>query len=51
MELKKYQQDVITDLSLFLDQVQETKDVRNAFHNFLGTPSKNSIATIPRKSN
>ena len=34
MELKPYQQQVINDLSLFLEQVQETKDVKNAFYNF-----------------
>jgi len=34
MELKPYQQQVINDLSLFLDQVQETRDVNIAFNNF-----------------
>lgn len=34
MELKPYQQQVINDLSLFLEQVQETKDVKDAFYNF-----------------
>lgn len=34
MELKPYQQQVINDLSLFLEYIQETKDVRAAFHNF-----------------
>jgi type III restriction enzyme len=34
MELKPYQQQVINDLSLFLDQVQETKDIKEAFNNF-----------------
>jgi type III restriction enzyme len=34
MELKPYQQQVINDLSLFLEQVQETKDVKDAFYDF-----------------
>jgi len=34
MELKPYQQQVINDLSLFLEQIQETKDVKDAFYNF-----------------
>jgi type III restriction enzyme len=34
MELKPYQQQVITDLSLFLECIQESKDVRTAFYNF-----------------
>ena len=34
MELKPYQQQVINDLSLFLEQVQETKDIKDAFYDF-----------------
>lgn len=34
MELKPYQQQVISDLTLFLDHIQESKDVRTAFYNF-----------------
>lgn len=34
MELKPYQQQVINDLSFFLEQVQKTKDVNEAFYNF-----------------
>lgn len=34
MELKPYQQQVISDLTLFLDHIQESKDVRAAFYNF-----------------
>lgn len=35
MELKKYQQDVINDLALFLDQLQRTNGrVRDAFYDF-----------------
>jgi type III restriction enzyme len=62
MELKPYQQQVINDLSLFLEQVQETKDVKDAFYNFWikhprtplfpfsGTaiePYKNNVARVP----
>jgi type III restriction enzyme len=62
MELKPYQQQVINDLSLFLEQVQETKDVKDAFYNFwvrhpktplfpfAGTaiePYKNNVARVP----
>jgi len=34
MELKPYQQQVINDLTLFIENIQETKDVRDAFYNF-----------------
>lgn len=34
MELKKYQQEVITDIERFLDTVQETKLVNSAFHQY-----------------
>jgi type III restriction enzyme len=62
MELKPYQQQVINDLSLFLDHVQETKDINIAFYNFWtkhpktplfpysGTviePYKNNVPRVP----
>ncbi|MEI7421714.1 MAG: DEAD/DEAH box helicase family protein [Prolixibacteraceae bacterium] len=62
MELKPYQQQVINDLSSFLDQVQETKEVKEAFYNFWvnhprtplfpfsGTaiePYKNNVPRVP----
>lgn len=62
MELKPYQQQVISDVSLFLEQVQETKDVKEAFYNFWAThprtplfpyagtaiePYKNNIERVP----
>ena len=62
MELKPYQQQVINDLSMFLEQVQATKDVKEAFYNFwakhpktplfpfAGTaiePYKNNVARVP----
>lgn len=34
MELKKYQQDTIIDIERFLENVQETKNVKDAFYNF-----------------
>lgn len=43
MELKPYQQQVINDLSLFLEQVQETKDVKDAFYNFWANHPKTPL--------
>jgi len=62
MELKPYQQQVINDLSLFLEHIQETKDTKEAFNNFWakhprtplypfsGTaiePYKNNVPRVP----
>lgn len=62
MELKPYQQQVIQDLSLFLEYIQETKDVKDAFYQFwskhpktplfpyVGTaiePYKNNVPRVP----
>src|SRR5689334_10444614 len=62
MELKPYQQQVISDISLFLNKVQEAKDVREAFRTFWtehprtplqpfpGTaiePYKNNVSGVP----
>ena len=62
MELKPYQQQVINDLTLFLEYIQETKDVKEAFYifwsqhpktplfPFVGTaiePYKNNVARVP----
>ncbi len=59
MELKPFQQQVINDLALFLENIQETKDVRDAFYNFWakhprtplsGTaiePYKNNVPRVP----
>ncbi len=62
MELKGYQQQVLSDLDLYLDYVQKTKDASTAFRNFWvnhprtplnpfpGTaiePYKNNIARVP----
>ena len=43
MELKKYQHNVITGLSLFPPQVQETKDVYSVFYNFWTRHSKTTL--------
>ncbi|MBX9852905.1 MAG: DEAD/DEAH box helicase family protein, partial [Cytophagaceae bacterium] len=43
MELKPYQQQVINDLSLFLEEIQETKDVKDAFYNFWATHPKTPL--------
>jgi type III restriction enzyme len=62
MELKAYQQQVINDLSLFLEHIQETKDTKAAFYDFwanhpktplqpfVGTaiePYKNNVPRVP----
>lgn len=62
MELKAYQQDVISDLTLFLEHIQQTKDTRVAFYDFWskhpktplqpfsGTaiePYKNNVPRVP----
>jgi hypothetical protein len=62
MELKPYQQQVINDLGLFLENIQETKDIKEAFYDFwakhpktplfpfAGTaiePYKNNVAQVP----
>lgn len=62
MELKPYQQQVINDLSLFLEHIQETKDTKEAFYEFwakhprtplfpfAGTaiePYKNNVPRVP----
>jgi type III restriction enzyme len=62
VELKPYQQQVINDLSLFLEHIQETKDVKEAFYHFwakhpqtplfpfAGTaiePYKNNVPRVP----
>ena len=62
MELKPYQQQVINDLTSFLEHIQEAKDVKEAFYNFwtrhpktplfpfAGTaiePYKNNVPRVP----
>jgi type III restriction enzyme len=47
MELKPYQQQVINDLSLFLEYIQETKDVKGAFHNFWTKHPRTPLQPFP----
>lgn len=47
MELKPYQQQVISDLSLFLEQVQETKDTREAFDQFWTNHPRTPLQPFP----
>lgn len=47
MELKPYQQQVINDLGIFLEHIQRTKDVREAFHDFWTTHPRTSIQPFP----
>lgn len=57
MELKPNQQQVINDLSLFLEHIQETKDVKDAFYKIWAKHPKTplfpfaGIATEPYKNN
>lgn len=44
MELKPYQQQVINDLASFLEYVQETKDVKNAFYDFWAKHPRTPLA-------
>lgn len=47
MELKPYQQQVINDLSLFLENIQETKDVNDAFHIFWTKHPRTPLQPFP----
>jgi type III restriction enzyme len=47
MELKPYQQQVINDLSLFLEYIQETKDVKDAFYNFWSLHPRTPLQPFP----
>ncbi|MBS1647703.1 MAG: DEAD/DEAH box helicase family protein [Bacteroidetes bacterium] len=47
MELKPYQQQVINDLALFLENIQETKDVKDAFHNFWSLHPRTPLQPFP----
>jgi type III restriction enzyme len=50
MELKPYQQQVINDLSLFLEYVQETKDVKEAFYDFWAKHPQTPLFPFPGTS-
>jgi type III restriction enzyme len=47
MELKPYQQQVINDLALFLEKLQETKDVKDAFYNFWSKHPRTPLFPYP----
>lgn len=47
MELKPYQQQVINDLSMFLDYIQETKDVKGAFQDFWTKHPRTPLQPFP----
>lgn len=47
MELKPYQQQVIGDLAAFLEHIQESKDVREAYTNFWRNHPKSPLAPFP----
>lgn len=47
MELKPYQQQVINDLALFLENIQEAKDVKNAFHDFWAKHPRTPLQPFP----
>jgi type III restriction enzyme len=47
MELKPYQQEVITDLARFLDCVQATKNLPDAFYDFWATHPRTPVQPFP----
>lgn len=47
MELKPYQQEVITDLARFLDCVQATKNLPDAFHDFWAAHPRTPLQPFP----
>lgn len=50
MELKPYQKEIITDLDLFLDKVQETKNIQDAFHQFWFTHPRTPLQPFPNSA-
>lgn len=47
MELKPYQQQVINDLSIFLEYIQETKDVSDSFNDFWKKHPRTPLTPFP----
>lgn len=47
MELKPYQQQVISDLAVFLEHIQESKDVRDAYNNFWRSHPRSPLTPYP----
>lgn len=50
MELKPYQQEVINDLALFLETIQETKNIADAFTDFWTMHPKTPLQPFPGKA-
>ena len=50
MELKPYQQEVINDLDRFLETIQDTKNVADAFHDFWTLHHKTPLQPFPVKA-
>lgn len=50
MELKPYQQEVISDLALFLENIQSTKNVADAFTDFWTMHPKTPLQPFPGKA-
>lgn len=50
MELKPYQQEVISDLALFLETIQSTKNVADAFTDFWTMHPKTPLQPFPGKA-
>jgi len=50
MELKPYQQEVINDLDCFLETIQNTKNVVDAFHDFWTLHHKTPLQPFPGKA-
>lgn len=47
MELKPYQQQVLNDLSLFMEHIQETKEIQKAFHDFWVNHPRTPVQPFP----
>ena len=47
MELKPYQQQVISDISLFLEYLQDSKDIATAFNDFWVTHPRTPLTPFP----
>jgi type III restriction enzyme len=47
MELKPYQQQVINDIALFLEYIQETKNTKDAFHDFWVKHPRSPLRPFP----
>ncbi|WP_211352174.1 DEAD/DEAH box helicase [Dinghuibacter silviterrae] len=50
MELKRYQQDVITDLDRFLEKIQQSKVIEDAFQDYWKTHPVTPVKPLPGKA-